>query len=463
MGYQPHQRPCCNYIWMRSCKNNFDWVILFLELITLWPLAFCLFMIMGTGLFIFAVLAAEIFKLGFFPLMINGITHEHMRYVSFYRYLFNFLQSAESTKDQKLRLALANKNLLESHFERVPIQDVSGTENLERRVREKRFTDQDPMSVHFSQMYGFNSGDDGMSCRQCLSMCWTSCTEDQCARIRQGCDCFEDLVECYAFTIFGPYDVLSALFTVFFPIIAFCLTDYNDVTDLQAALTYIYSGTLFIVLCFGVYVYKFFRLSSSIFAPTPHRNAPVVDGIISYWKDFISTRIRNDIIKGFLPDIAPVILEFAGPTHRVHDIEWVPGKNWLRTGREDIGMYTDWKYATSPRKMANEQFDFNEDNINGKKCAPFECAIELIVDEKRLSKNIYGDPVPIFIKTEFELESDKDEEKSEEIESTSEEDLKMEEAQPMKEHFTSLRFVDEYREPRVHIVTIDEDEEEISI
>jgi len=67
----------------------------------------------------------------------------------------------------------------------------------------------------------------------------------------------------------------------------------------------------------------------------------VVDDIIARWKDYIATRIRDDMVHNYFQDLAPIILEYAG-SHRCHDTNWIPPLDWKNAGQIN-GVYLDWK------------------------------------------------------------------------------------------------------------------------
>lgn len=324
-----------------------------LEAIILWPLACVLFVIMGTGLYIFSIMAGEIFKLGFFPMMVFGNSSQHRSYAHFWRYMLSFLQTARDSADSKLRLALTNKYLLQQYFKLNPKQQLTSMDAMEVRARQEKFCRKDVRTVTFTEMHGFNNGnDDPLTCADVYDMCCVEgCQKNWYRWIT--CECLQDVraEECFVVTMLVPYDVLSAIFTIFFPIIAMCLTPRKDWTVLQEALTFIYSAVLFIVIILSMYVYKYFRMTSSIFAPVSRYSTDVVDNIIAYWKDFIGTNVRDQIIENYFMDIAPTILEFAGE-HRVYDIEWVPPVSWQTAGEID-GTYVDW---TDPDRLAEPEF-----------------------------------------------------------------------------------------------------------
>jgi len=339
-GYQINQSPCWKYVFKRTCHNVCDWFLLMLEFCILWPIALTLFLIMATGLFFFSIMAGEIFKLGFFPLMIFGAGQEHRMAVPFYRYLFSFLQTSRNTKDCKLRLALTNQLFLQKHFTILPKQEISDPDLLILRHRQEQFVERDPSTIKFSEMHGFNNDTDGITCTECLRMVFVEGFQKNFWRWIK-CECFEKVEQCYFVTILAPYDVLSALGSTLFPIIAMIITPYEKWTLLQESLSFIYVFTLLIVVALSVYVYKFFRLSSSIFAPAHQKTMPVVDDIIARWKDYIATRIRDDMVHNYFQDLAPIILEYAG-SHRCHDTNWIPPLDWKNAGQIN-GVYLDWK------------------------------------------------------------------------------------------------------------------------
>jgi len=349
-GYHVNQTPCWKYVFKRACHNFFDWILLMLEFLVLWPIAITLFLIMGAGLFIFSIMAGEIFKLGFFPLMIFGAGQEHRQAVPFYRYLFSFLQTSRNTKDCKLRLALTNQMFLERHFQNVPKAEISDPEMLILRHRQEVFCKRDPSTIKFSEMHGFNNETDGITCADCLRMVFVEGFQKNFYRwIR--CECFENVEQCYFVTVLAPYDILSALFTIFLPIAFMISTPYKKWTMLQESLSFIYVFTLLIVVALSVYVYKFFRLSSSIFAPALHKTMPVVDDIIARWKDYIATKIRDDLVENYFQDLAPIVLSYAGK-HRMNDTNWIPSINWKSAGQID-GVYLDWK-KKKPKKIVKD-------------------------------------------------------------------------------------------------------------
>eukprot|EP00494_Astrolonche_serrata_P027941 UN28206 len=126
-------------------------------------------------------------------------------------------------KDTKLRLALTNKYLLKRHIDSYPTCTLTDPDALERRHREEKFIRQDPTTVSYTQMHSFNSGNEGMNCKECLTTCCLENCERNCKRC-VTCVCFDDAIQAYFLTILGPYDVLSALFTVWFPIICIAIT-----------------------------------------------------------------------------------------------------------------------------------------------------------------------------------------------------------------------------------------------
>jgi len=261
--------------------------------------------------------------------------------------LFSFLQTSRNTKDCKLRLALANQLFLQRHFDNNPKRYLQDPDALELRHKQEVFVRQDPTTISYTEMHGFNNTSGAMSCGECLRMCFIDGLKENFWRWIY-CECFEYAEECYFFTVGVPYDILSALFTIFFPIIAMCMTPREDWTALQEALTFIYISTLFIVVTLSVYVYKFFRLSESVFAPPPTRTKPVVEECIAYWKDFVSTRIRDEVIHNYFGDIAPIIIEMTGH-HRVYDTEWIPPLDWDTAGQIE-GDYMDWAFRPPLQK-----------------------------------------------------------------------------------------------------------------
>jgi len=353
-GYETVQDACCRYDTLRVFENTSkcfwcDYIFMLLENLIFWPIALSLFLFMASGLFIFSVMAGEIFKLGWFPIMIIGATQNLNDDIPFYRNLFSFLQTSESNKDIKVRLAITNQVFLEKYFEENPENNLRGPDMLELRHRQKKFVAKDPRDVNFTDMHGFNN-DNSHDCRDCISMMGKEmCKRDNLEKWSK-CECFEHGEDCYFVFCLLPYDVLSALFTVLFPIVAMIITPYDDWTMLQRWLSLIYVGTLFVVISLMFYVYRFFRLSSSIFAPVPARRKryPVIHQIIAKWKDFASTSIRDIIVRRYFGEIAPIILEFAGQDqHRVYDISWIPPVNWEKAGNID-GSYHDWTHEYVP-------------------------------------------------------------------------------------------------------------------
>merc|ERR550534_3478526 len=236
---------------------------------------------------------------------------------------------------------------LERHFKEVPTTDITDPDGLILRHRQEQFCKRDPSTIKFSEMHGFNNETDGITCGELFRMVFVDGFQKNFWRWMK-CECFDTVEQCFFVTVLAPYDILSALFTIFFPIIAMCTTPYEKWTLLQESLSFIYVFTLIIVIALSVYVYKFFRLSSSIFAPALSRTMPVVDDIIARWKDYIATRIRDDMVTTYFRDLAPIILEYAGP-HRVHDTNWVPPMDWKNAGNIS-GVYLNWKNKKGPEQ-----------------------------------------------------------------------------------------------------------------
>merc|ERR1719499_75221 len=309
---------------------------------------------MGTGLFVFAVMAGEIFKLGWFPIMIFGATSNMNDDIPFYRNLFSFLQTSESLDDAKVRLAITNQVFLEKHFRSNPKHKLTGPDSLELRYRQEKFAEKDPRDVQFGDMHGFHNDSKAKSCGDCITLMKTELCKWETFHKWRKCECVEDAEDGFFVLCLLPYDGLSALFTVLFPIVAMIITPYDDWTLLQRSLSIIYVCTLFIVISLMFYVHKFFRMSSSIFAPVPKKRVryPVIHEVIATWKDFASTSIRDDIVKQYFGAIAPIILEYAGKNkHRVFDTNWVPPapSKWKDEAKID-GCYLDWRDPPSATK-----------------------------------------------------------------------------------------------------------------
>lgn len=281
----------------------------------------------------------------------------------------------------KLRLALTNQHFLHEQHRRTAKSSLSGNaEAIALRHRQELFLDKDPTEISFSQMHGFNNGhDDGMTCYDC---CKIVCIEGvwENAHMLRTCECFNDAVECYAFTLLAPYDILSALITVFLPIIAFCTTPYEKTTSLQVVLTTIYFVSFLIVIILSIYVYKYFRMNGSVFAPISSYKAEAVDKIIATWKDFLSTRIRNDIINQYFQELGPTVIEFCGDRHRVYDPLWVPDISWK--SYQVTRRYTDWKYTIGPIEVG--PIEVKQLAFMGKKI--YAETEELVLEDKESSK-----------------------------------------------------------------------------